>query len=427
MEHRVMNLPRTRARTGGAAVAAMVFATALLGACRAPFSASSGKADTCATPSAGVTADSIKIGLVYSDTGPTDLVDEFKGVRSAVDARVQLQNAHGGVHGRRIDLVWEDDHSEAGGFSLAAHDLVDTQQAFGLIALTVQLDASAGWLESASVPVTGFATSAAWSDHPNLFQFGNLFDKGVVSLFGDYVNAQGGSRAVIAVDPSSAVYENLANAYAASLRSRGIKVVGRVAYTPGVTSLTALASRLKGMGADTLIGTVQPSDFVDIYAAARQAGVSFDVALNTLGYSADLLSKRGPAMSGMSLISSFAPSDSPPMRVYNDAMSRYAPEFADTSNEVAVASYIAADEMIQGLDLAGPCPTRAAFIRDLRQVRSFTGGGLLAPVDLSSPGTPILCEYFVKVNATGGGFTEVPPPASLNHGGAWCGERLPNQ
>ncbi|ONH30434.1 ABC transporter substrate-binding protein [Pseudofrankia asymbiotica] len=412
-----MNLPRLHARTVTVALAVvLVSAPALLSGC----SASRAPGSCPAVP--GVTPDSIKIGLALSDSGPAAIVDAFKGVRGAVDARVDLQNAHGGVGGRRIDLVWRDDQASATGFSTAVHGLVGHEQIFGLIALTVAFGGSAAWLQAKNIPVTGFASSADWSDYPNAFHFGSLFNKGTVSTFGEYIKAQGGTKAVVVVDPSAETSPTLVTALSASLRSRGIQVIDQVDFTHEISSVSRVADELKQSGADALVGSAQAGDFIDIYARAKDLGAGIKVALNAAGYSSSLLETFGPKMAGMTTISTFAAPGSPAMVAYDNAMSTYSPEMADPSDEIAIASYVATDEMIHGLELAGPCPTRDAFIQKLRAVTDFTGSGLMPPVDLSKPKEPVVCESFIKADQAGRGFTTVPPPAELDHDGYWCGE-----
>ncbi|WP_198152733.1 hypothetical protein [Pseudofrankia sp. DC12] len=146
--------------------------------------------------------------------------------------------------------------------------------------------------------------------------------------------------------------------------------------------------------------------------------------LNAGGFSTSLLDTFGSKTAGLSSASTFVAPKSAAMTTYDNAMSSYAPKLLDPSDEIATAPYVAADEMIQGLRLASPCPTRATFIRNLRQVTDFTSSGLMAPVDLSKPKKPQVCKNFVRVDPTGRGFSMVPPPAALNHAGFWCGQVL---
>ncbi|WP_045877840.1 ABC transporter substrate-binding protein [Pseudofrankia sp. DC12] len=420
-----MILCRLRARTTAATITAVLvgLCTSMSGCGLLPTS-TAGKAEDCPTLAPGVTGNSVKIGLIYPDTGPAEIAKAFKASRSGVEARIALQNAHGGVNGRTVDLVWGDDQSDPGAFSLVAHDLVSNQGVFGLITPSIVLEKSAEWLEKENVPVTGTATSAAWSDFPNLFDAGNLFNTGKVSVFGDFVKAEGGTKALVVVDPNVAASQSLAAQFVPSLQSRGVEVVGEVTYTDGFTSPASVAGELEKSGADALIGAAQSNPFIDIYAQAKALGAKLNVALSATGFSPSLLTQRGKDMAGMSIMSSIATQGSPALRAYQSAMSAYAPEILDPSDELSLAGYVAADEMIEGLQLAGGCPSREAFIQNLRRVTDFTANGLIPPIDLTHPKQPTLCENFVKVDQKGHSFVPVPPPAALNQDGYWCGEPL---
>jgi hypothetical protein len=54
----------------------------------------------------------------------------------------------------------------------------------------------------------------------------------------------------------------------------------------------------------------------------------------------------------------------------------------------------------------------------------FTAGGLMAPIELSQPKLPTLCENFVNVDRSGQNLVLIQPPAALNHDGYWCGVPL---
>ncbi|WP_052711198.1 hypothetical protein [Pseudofrankia sp. DC12] len=105
-------------------------------------------------------------------------------------------------------------------------------------------------------------------------------------------------------------------------------------------------------------------------------------------------------------------------------MSIYAPVVEDPSDELAIGGYVGADEMIEGLRLAGPCPTRQSFIDSLRKVTAYSAAGLVSPVDLAEPKQPMLCQNFRDVDPAGHSLVPVPPPAALAHDGYWCGVAL---
>jgi len=84
-------------------------------------------------------------------------------------------------------------------------------------------------------------------------------------------------------------------------------------------------------------------------------------------------------------------------------------------------SYLSADLMIRGLELAGRNPTRAAFISNLRKVKSYTAGGLLPNAanftnfgHLNKTG----CMYVTKVEGT--------QFVTIHNKKPYCGKLIPN-
>jgi branched-chain amino acid transport system substrate-binding protein len=415
--------PRAWARVAILAAAVTGASTLFTGCGSTTTSGSPDGASTCATQAPGVSAKQIKIGLIYPDSGPAGIAALFLGARSAVEGRIALQNSQGGVNGRRIDLVWGDDRSDTTQFATLAHDQVDNQHVFSLISESVAGDDSLAWLRTQNVPVTGVATSPAWNQNPNLFQIGSLFDPGGVSTFGDYVKAQGGTKALIVTNSSIPAAKNLADQLTHSLTGSGVTVLGETDYDAGTASPDHAAATITSSGANALVDATLTDGFVDLYARAKAGGAKINVALSTAGNSVSELAHQGSTPAGLSVGSIFVSTDSPAMAGYKAAMANYAPELTNADDELTLNGYVAADEMIEGLRLAGACPTRANFIQNLRKVTDYTGQGLTPATDLSKQSSPDACLNFLKVNP-GGGVTQVKPPAAFDQNGFWCGQSL---
>ena len=78
----------------------------------------------------GVTADSVKIGFIYSKTGVASATSGTSEI--GCKARVAAENAKGGVNGRKIEVSYADDQS-SGANKTAAQDLVQNQHVFMVI------------------------------------------------------------------------------------------------------------------------------------------------------------------------------------------------------------------------------------------------------------------------------------------------------
>src|ERR1700722_2906833 len=76
----------------------------------------------------------IKIGLLTSLTGP--LGPTLGPSEQGAQARIDLQNAEGGVNGRKLQLVVADDASSVTQDLTAAQDLVQNKGVFGVLCTT---------------------------------------------------------------------------------------------------------------------------------------------------------------------------------------------------------------------------------------------------------------------------------------------------
>ena len=76
----------------------------------------------------GVTADSVKIGFIYSKTGAASATSGDSDV--GCKARVGRENAAGGVNGRKIEVEYVDDQTSPGTNTTEAQDLVQNKHVF---------------------------------------------------------------------------------------------------------------------------------------------------------------------------------------------------------------------------------------------------------------------------------------------------------
>jgi hypothetical protein len=68
-------------------------------------------------------------------------------------------------------------------------------------------------------------------------------------------------------------------------------------------------------------------------------------------------------------------------------------------NQITFIGWLSAETFIEGIKQAGlGCPTRKAFVTNLRLVKDWTAGGAFDPVDLAEGfGRQYQCLYYVKV------------------------------
>jgi ABC-type branched-subunit amino acid transport system substrate-binding protein len=367
-------------------------------------------AGDCVSP--GVTPDEVKLGFIYADTGTSAGI--MRPARGGLDARIGLVNEAGGINGRKITYTWRDDASDPTTNQRAARELVDDEQVFGLVEMTTAATGGADYLRDRGIPVTGLSAEAAWTDHTNMFSAQSVVAGDIgIDTWGRYVQAQGGTKALVLENQVSKGTTAISRAMGASMKSVGIDVADAFDYTPGFTEPKKVVSRFLELHADTIAGTLPPRDFAMIVAELHAAGAPLKVALSATGYDQSVLAEFGPKIAGASVFISYRPFEDnlPAHKMFLSGMARYAPAVQPPSDSMALRSYIAADLMVRGLEEAGPCPTREGFIAALRAVDDFDGTGLL-PRKLNltkSFGRPNTCYIFVRVDPSGSRFEKGEP------------------
>ncbi|WP_313954595.1 ABC transporter substrate-binding protein, partial [Frankia sp. EI5c] len=170
---------------------------------------------SCSTPGAGaeanascdspgVTADEVKIGFMFSNSGTGS--EALSSARAGLDARIGLANAAGGVNGRTIVYDWRDDQTSAAANERAAEDLVQHSGVFGLVTVTSSNGETPEKLKQAGIPVVGLA-QPGYGQYPNWFT--NLYEASPETI-GRYLRSRNGHKVAIVTTGSSTYVQEFA-------------------------------------------------------------------------------------------------------------------------------------------------------------------------------------------------------------------------
>jgi len=373
----------------------------------------------------GVTDNSITLGLITEVTGPGS--PESVGIVPAAQARIAMQNAEGGVDGRKIKLVVKDDETNPTADATATADLI-SEGVFGVMAQSAVTFGGYKLLQQQGIPVTGGAYDGPeWYEQPNT----NMFS---ISGPGDAKDPQYNTLSVFAKDhggtkcgavgysisPSS---QASASGFELSCEREGLKNAFLDTSVPfGTVNVTTMALQIKSAGVNTLWLPLDANTNFAIMTALKQAGVHMKVILNATGYGQPLLSDNTarPDAQGAWFLGTGAP-----VELHNAATKSFQAALEKYAHYTGVPSFGwyegwgSTDLMIKGLELAGKNPTRAGAIAALQKVTDYSVNGLENPVNLTpshfgkAPGK--LCEYLTQLN--GSAFAA---PTDV------CGTILPN-
>jgi branched-chain amino acid transport system substrate-binding protein len=122
-----------------------------------------------ATPASASSKSPIIIGYITDETGAAS--STYINAVQGAQARIDAQNAVGGVNGHKLELVAEDDQSTPTGNSTAAHLLV-SKGAFGIIEDNSGAFGSSTYLHQEGIPVVGASVDGPeWGEQPNTNMF----------------------------------------------------------------------------------------------------------------------------------------------------------------------------------------------------------------------------------------------------------------
>jgi branched-chain amino acid transport system substrate-binding protein len=367
------------------------------------------------------------IGLVTDQTGPA--ASTYQNVINGVQARIGLQNAHGGVNGHQIKLVTADDATSPTNNMTAAQELI-SKGALVLIQDSAVAFTSARVMQQAGIPVVGTGTDGyEWGEQPytNMFSLANeLWDskepvyalspaiwKGVkrVGSFG------------YSISPSST---EAATAFGYAAKKAGLNPVYINTSLPfGTVNATSMALSIRNNEVQGIYMPLDDNTNLAIITAARQAGVKLKVAVSATGYGQNLLDDKSAvqASQGVYFISTAgAPVElnTPATVAMQKALATYG-HYHGVPNFGAYEGWLTADLTIKGLQVAGKTATKQSFIANLRKVTNYTGGGLIpTPVNFTQFGkspSPF-CNYYTILK--GSQFVVA------NNGQPVCSKVLPN-
>jgi branched-chain amino acid transport system substrate-binding protein len=363
---------------------------------------------------ATATASPAPITLAYI----TDLTGEGAAENSAspagFEARIDMQNAEGGVNGHKLVPLIIDDQTSPSEITTAVQDA--DSKAFGIVSQSPLFFLAAQYPQKAGIPVTGAYTDGPeWGTQPYTNMFAS--DEGSVdpkypanTTIDSILKAHGGTvlgAYGYGISPTST---RAAEGDAEAATHLGFKVGVLNTTVPfGSVAFTADALAAKQDHVNALVPSLDNNSNYALAEAMKQAGVKLKAVLFATGYEPDVIhSPAWSALQGDYFASLYRPWVLPDAGTeqMQAAMEKYAhftkSDFPSFSQYEAWAG---ADLMIKGLELAGKNPTHAAVITDLRGLKSYTANGLLAePIDYSTifgHDLPRQCSWVMQAEKNG--------------------------
>ncbi len=212
----------------------------------------------------------IVIGVAWPFATRNNLFNE------GIDLAVQEINSNGGIKGKPLKLLKEDDGSEvAKGIAIAQSfaDNTSVQAVIGHENSFVSIPASAVYNQASLVMLSPASTAPELTQNQYQYIFRNIpSDDEIARQLVSYLAKQGFRRMVIYYSNDS-YGTGLANSFEDQARSQGIMIVDRFDYYSGLEDLRRLNSRWQAFGYDGIFIANSLSEGAQLMSDAGQAGI----------------------------------------------------------------------------------------------------------------------------------------------------------
>lgn len=252
----------------------MAVLTAALAVSLAIFLAGCGSSDD---NGGGGSSDTIKIGAIVSETGP------YAGLgvpeKNVLESEVKKINDAGGVNGKQIELIIEDDATDDAKAVAAASKLIEQDKVVAIIGSTGTAATMAvrGDIDRAKIPQVSMAGGTVVSSPVDPLVFATPWSNLIVVPFTmDYLKQQGITKIAVITDTGGFGKDGQA-VIAAEAPKAGIEVVSDQTFNSGDTDLSAQMTKMKNSGADAIVMWTAGPEAALIAKTAKDLGIDMPV------------------------------------------------------------------------------------------------------------------------------------------------------
>ncbi|MPZ96755.1 MAG: ABC transporter substrate-binding protein [Propionibacteriales bacterium] len=305
----------------------------------------------------------VKVGAVLDITGAGATLGVPE--RQTLEMLAKQVNDDGGVGGREVELIIEDDQSTEDGAAKAATKLITEDEVDILLGAsrTGPSLAMRPIAESNEIPMISLAANAAIVDGSEWVYKTAQNDSVVLENIVDLAAEKGWQKLGLIRD-ASAFGEGVGEALAEIGKSEGIEVVATEKFAPDASDFTAQMVKIRNADADAnLIWGIPPAAALAQKAYAQlkldapviqSHGIGNQVFLDTAGASADGLS----APLGRLLVADQLPDDDPQKPVIEQFVKDYEAEYGESPSTFAGHAYDGFTIAMQAIEEVGTDPVK---------------------------------------------------------------------
>lgn len=380
--------------------------------------------DSTETGAAGTaTGEPIKIGAVLSLTGTYAALGESE--KNALDLEVERINEAGGIDGRPIEIVIEDDATDEAKAVAAASKLIEQDRVVAILGATGtgQTMAMRSEIQRAGIPQVSMAGGTVITDEfdPLVFQT-PWSNRLVVPFVLDAIKAAGigsepskSTRIALMTDTGgygkdglAVIQEDISRRSASSNSADSFEIVAEETFNPGDSDMSAQVTRVKRANPDVVLLWTAGKEGAIVVKNARDLGLEAPLYGGSGQARLEFIEGAGEASEGFtfgtgrSLVPENWPKESEQFAAVSDFSARYAEAYGEPPDIFAGHAFDALAIVTQALASAGP-DAGSAELRDAiertENLAGFGGGFSFSAEDHNGLTADDLALYQVKDGA----------------------------
>lgn len=330
------------------------------------------------------------LGEVLMLSGPAAFIGKSAYVGSKL-AAAEI-NAAGGINGRQLKVLYEDDGYVPARSVSAARKLIDLDKVLVLTGTAGSSGVTAIMpvIDQAKVPaVVHLAPNASVLEprKPTVFVIGPDYDLAAYEGIRYLVKSQGKARAKFAVLYQNDDYgKGVLRGFQKAVKELNLQSVAEVPYQRGAKDFSAEALKLKDSGAEVLYLGTTVTEPGAILSETRRLGMELTVIGN---WAAGI-----PATIRLAIPHGYdyyfndyyaALNDAASKRFIAAAQKYLSPDEQQSLSRYSVSGYIGIYTAAEAIRRCNAQPTRACVTTQLASLKGFDTGGLSGPISLDNP------------------------------------------
>lgn len=331
----------------------------------------------------GISGTEIRIGMVNAQTGAASGLG--RGMLAGATAVFHDVNAHGGIRGRRVELIVADDAYDPEKSITETLALIEEKKVFSLFGSvgTPTTNAIIPILQETQTPLIGAFTGSMTLRQPvvhEIINFRASYDDETDALV-SYFTSKGAQRFGVMYQDDGFGYAVLDGTVRA-LKRRGLELVAKGSFVRGTTAVKGGLAALIGQQLDVVVMVGPYTPLAAFVQEAGKAGLKTSLATVSFVGTDNFLELVGSGGNGI-LISQVVPFPADRGLVIAAEcaalLTRYYPGVQ--LSFVNFEGCITAKAMVVGLHNAGPELTREGLIRSFEAFDRLDIGGLQFTLD----------------------------------------------